>query len=78
MPEGPGQRVRVLHFGHRDFAAEIGPVPALVRIADDRADSLARGQQDARDGTADLAGDTCDGMRETFPFFQRPRSLNPR
>ena len=67
--ERAGQRLGILHFGNRDFAAEIGPEPALVRIADDRADSLARGQQGARDGAADLARDTGDCIHENLLFL---------
>src|SRR6266851_1793073 len=70
--ESTGERLGILHFGNRDFTAEIGPEPALVRIADDRADSLALGQQGARDGAADLARDTGDCKHEYFPFRRGP------
>jgi len=51
----------------------IGPEPALVRIADDRADALVRGQQGARDGTADLARNPGDCMnRHGIPLCDCP------
>jgi len=38
--ECTGERLGILHFGERDFAAQIGPDPAFVRIANDGADRL--------------------------------------